>query len=75
MEITGTRSYIKVGMDGRTVKIRGEMLVGGFVAYMDTIIHWEPPYEHIMIDEKDKTEIVRRVIQETKDSDFKIEFE
>ncbi len=75
MEITGTRSYIKVELNGKTVKIKGEMLVGGFVAYKDTIKHWETPYEHILIGEEEQADIINRVIEETKDSDFKIEFE
>lgn len=38
MKITGTSSYIEVELDGKIVKIEGEILVGGFVAYKDTII-------------------------------------
>jgi len=75
MKITGTRSYIDVEIDGKTVQIEGELLKGRFVAYKDTIRHWEPPFEHIMIGEKEKAEIISRVIQETRDSNFKIEFE
>ncbi|WP_139815884.1 Imm74 family immunity protein [Serratia proteamaculans] len=43
MKITGTRSYIKIEIeiDGRTIKIPGEMIVGGFVAYKEGIKKWE----------------------------------
>lgn len=75
MKITGTRSYINVELDGKTVKIEGEMLIGGFVAYKDTIKNWEPPYEHIPITDEEKEDIIKRVIDYTKDSHFVVEFE
>lgn len=63
-------------MDGKTVKIEGEMLIGGFVAYKDTIKkNWEPPYEHIPITDEEKEDIIKRVIDYTKDSHFVVEFE
>ena len=51
------------------------MLVGGFLAYTDTIKNWEPPYEHIKINEKEKHDIIVRVIEKTKNSHFEIIFE
>ncbi|MBY0097951.1 Imm74 family immunity protein [Mesobacillus maritimus] len=60
MKITkfeGTSSYIKVTInDNRIVKIQGEFLVGGFCAYRDTINHWEPPYDDVVMDDKIKDE-------------------
>ena len=32
-KITGTNTYIDVELDDRTVRILGEMIVGGFVCY------------------------------------------
>ena len=32
-KITGTNTYIDVELDGRTARIAGEMIVGGFVCY------------------------------------------
>lgn len=75
MKITGTRSYIKVDLDDKTVKIQGEMIIGGFVADKDTIKNWEPPYEHIPISEEEKEDIIKRVIEYTKNSHFVVEFE
>lgn len=75
MKIKGTSSYITVEIDNKTVKIQGEMLVNGFVAYADTIKHWEPPYQRIEIDENTKAKIIRDVIDETKNSNFVIQFE
>ena len=44
MKITGTMSYIKVEINGKTVKIEGEKGIGGFIAYKNTIRNWEPPF-------------------------------
>ena len=44
MKITGTMSYIKVEIDEKVVKIDGEMIVGGFVAFKNTIKKWESPF-------------------------------
>lgn len=75
MKIHGTSSYITVEFDHRTVKIQGELIVNGFVAYVDTIKHWEPPYDKEEIDENTKAQIIKEIINETKDSNFKILFE
>lgn len=75
MKITGTSSYIEVELDGKVVKIEGEMLVGGFVAYKDTMKYWEPPHDHELIKEEVKKSIVAGVIDKTKNSHFVIEFE
>ena len=75
MKITGTMSYIKVEIDEKVVKIEGEMIVGGFVAFKNTIRNWEPPYENEVIDDKIKKEIVDKVINETKNSHLVITFE
>lgn len=75
MKITGTSSYIKVEIDNKTLKIQGEMLVGGFLAYSDSIKNWESPHDSISIDDATKSEIIKTVINETKNSKFIIEFE
>lgn len=75
LKITGTSSYIKVEVEGKIVKIQGEMLIDGFVAFKDTITKWEPPHDNISIDEETKEKIIEGVIEETKKSKFKIEFE
>lgn len=75
MKITGTSSYIRVQINDRTVRIDGEMMVGGFLAYSDSIKKWEPPYEHEKIDDQMKQGIVEAVLNETQNSPFKIVFE
>jgi hypothetical protein len=75
MKITGTSSYIIVEFDKKTVRIQGERLVNGFLAYSDTINNWEPPYDHLIIDCHTKREIINAVLNESKSSLFKIEFD
>ncbi|OEF99575.1 hypothetical protein BHF71_08490 [Vulcanibacillus modesticaldus] len=75
MKITGTSSYIEVEIDNKTVKIQGEMIVNGFVAYSDTIIHWEPPHEHLTIDSATKDRIIKKITEYSKKTNFKIVFE
>jgi Immunity protein 74 len=75
MKITGTSSYIKVQINDKTVKIEGEMLVNGFLAYSNTIEKWESPYNDLIIDDKTKVEIIKAVINRTSDSNFKIVFD
>lgn len=77
MEITGTRSYMRVHMDdGRIVKVNGELVIGGFVAESNSIKTWEKP-AGVPIDEKTKSYIIKKVLEESaKDSScLKISFE
>lgn len=75
MKIKGTSSYILVEIDGKTVKIQGEMIINGFVAYADTIKHWESPNENESIDEQTKQRIVEEVSAQINDDNYKIIFE
>ncbi len=74
VKITGTHSYIRVDMDGKIVRIPGEMTVGGFVANKNAINEWEEPAGEI-IDEKTRDELIRQVISKTKDLHMVIVFE
>ena len=42
-KITGTNTYIDVELDGRTARIAGEMIVGGFVCYKSSMKNWLVP--------------------------------
>ena len=75
MKITGTMSYIKIELEGKVVKIEGEMIVGGFIAFKNTIRNWEQPYDNEVIDDKMKQKIINKVINETKNSHLVITFE
>lgn len=70
--IKGTRDYIKVFLaDGRSVKIFGEMVVGGFVAEKASIRRWMEP-EGEPISPEDKQEIINAVIDKTKDISYMV---
>ncbi len=75
MKITGTRSYIQIEIDGKVVKVEGEMLIGGFAAEKDSMKHWEPPYEKEWLSEKEKQDIMEQVTETTKGSHMVITFE
>jgi hypothetical protein len=75
IKITGTSSYIKAVFDDKVVKISGEMVVGGFLAYSDTIKNWEAPYDDVEITDEYKSKIIKTIIDQTKNSEFIIEFE
>lgn len=75
IKIKGTLSYVKVWLDKRMVKISGEKVVNGFVAFKDTIREWSEP-EGVPVTEAEKKLIISAVEEKTKDSTFmKIRFE
>lgn len=61
-------------MDEKIVKIPGEMIVGGFVAFKKAIKECEKPAKEI-IDEETKKKLIREVVNKTKDSYMVIIFE
>lgn len=76
MKITGTRSYILVEFDHRTVKIAGELTTTPvFYAEINSIKNWEAPYNKVAVTEEEKQEIIRRVNEESKAGQVKIIFE
>jgi len=74
MEVIITSSNLRVEIAGKAANIQGKLLTDGFLAYTDTMQYWEPPYEAIKIKEKIKAELIRCLIKETKNSNFKITF-
>lgn len=60
--------------DGRAVRILGEMLVDGFVAFKDSIEKWKTP-EGEPISESEKKEIVEAVEAEAKGWKTRVVFE
>ncbi len=73
IKITGTATYIDVEMDGKSVRIQGELVKGGFICDSDSIKNWTVPNEIVMEEEKD--EIIKRVTEKTKGSHMVITFE
>lgn len=74
VKITGSRSFIDVDIDGKEVRIIGEMIVGGFVAYKNSIKEWNKPAGEIINDDT-KNDIIRKVTEKTKNSHMVIVFE
>ena len=76
MKITGTRSYILVEYDYRTLKIEGELTATpAFYADKNSIKFWEKPHDNILITEEEKDEIIDKIIEESKNTGLKIYFE
>jgi len=75
MKITGTSSTINIDFGDRKISLKGELIKGGFVVYIDSIIRWDHPYDYELIDEQTKFKMIHEVTEETKDRDFKIYFE
>ena len=73
-KITGTNTYIDVELDGRTARIAGEMIVGGFVCYKSSMKNWLVP-ENEPLTEDDKKEIIQKVTEKTAGSHMVIPFE
>jgi hypothetical protein len=75
MKITGTRSYILIEYDHRTVKVRGELTTSpAFYADINSMQYWESPYENQLITADEKNAIIQCVL-ENNSPDFKIIFE
>ena len=74
VKIKGSWSYIDVYDGDRVVRIQGEMVVGGFVAYKDSMKNWLVP-EDVPMSEEEKQDIIGKVIEKTKDSHMVISFE
>ncbi|MCR5290556.1 MAG: hypothetical protein K6E51_11225 [Treponema sp.] len=74
VKITGTNTYIDVEIDGKTVRIAGEMIMGGFVCYKHSMTHWLIP-ENEPLTEDDKKHIIDKVTQKTAGSHMVITFD
>lgn len=75
MKITGTRSYIKIEMEGKVLKIAGELTLGGFVADRETIKNWDPPHDGESIDDLLKQKIIDMIVEKSKNSHVVVTFE
>jgi len=59
-----TRSYVRISVGEKTVKVEGEAYAPGygspnFVAYANSIRKWDPPDDAVEIDNETKAEILR----------------
>lgn len=71
-----TPSKMEVIFNDKKLVISGEAtLTPAFYADIASIKNWEPPFDNIPVTEEEKAEIIRRVIEETKDKELKIYFD
>lgn len=76
MKISGTRSYILVEYDHRSIRIQGELTTTpAFYADIASIKNWEPPYEHASVTEEEKEELIRKITEETKHQKVPVYFD
>lgn len=77
MKITGTRSYIIVETEGKSLKIEGELTTTpAFYADKDSIKNWESPHDDIRISEDEKMSLIKKIVQEgKKEGNVKIIFD
>ena len=71
MKITGTNTYVEIETEARTVRFAGELLVGGFVAFIKSarLINGEPLTTEAL------DELVEAIRIKTKGSHMVITFE
>ena len=75
MKITGTRSYMLVEFDSRTVKIKGELTTTpAFYASISSIKNWESPYQDLEISQEEKRALIEKILEHN-NPEFKIIFE
>lgn len=75
-DIKGTRSYVTVYLEDRSIVIQGELtLTPAFYANKNSISKWNEPYQNIVITDKEKDELVQKIIQFTDNLEIKILFE
>ncbi|WP_113674463.1 Imm74 family immunity protein [Vallitalea guaymasensis] len=75
MKITGTSSYVKIKYNGKMVKVLGEMVIGGFVAFKNSMKAWEEPHQLEEFNDEIRNLIIDEVKEYCKDKEFKVEFE
>ena len=73
-KINETKKYIDVEIDGKTARIAGEMIIGGFVCFKSSMKNWLIP-ENEPLTEEDKNEIIQKVTEKTAGSHMVITFE
>ena len=74
MKITGTNSYIVLDIDFSKIKVQVEMVVGGFIAEINTMQQFEPPYENITLTESVKEMYINEAVKKTANSHMIIRF-
>ena len=67
MKITGTRSYIDVEIDGKSIRISGELTTTPvFFANADSIQNWNPPNDSQPITDGERAQLIKIIVEERK---------
>lgn len=75
IKITGTRSYIDVEFDDKTVRIEGELtMIPSFYASIDSIQYWKTTTGMVKINKEERDWIVSEIINHN-NQQFEIIFE
>ncbi|HEM3867888.1 TPA: hypothetical protein U1V35_001107 [Streptococcus suis] len=76
MKISGTKSSITFDLEnGHILRAEGELLVGKkFVVYIDSMTHWEPPFEKDLVSLQDVENIIAIVKSMESENTVHIEF-
>jgi len=80
MIIEISRSHIKMKIREKTITIDGEAYLRGhgspdFVAYSNSIVHWDPPNDNEKIDDQTKIKILEKLKNEMNKRKMTIEIE
>ncbi len=77
MKITGTRSHIRVEIEGKVILINGELTTTpAFYADIKSIKKWESPYDKEKITEEEKAELIKKITEESqKEGRIKVYFD
>lgn len=73
MKITGTKAYVDIEWEGRTLRFWGDMCVNGFAALADTA-EWLPPFESETVSDETRSAIMAAVRKDHRHGALKIKF-
>lgn len=74
MKITGTRSYVVLDIDGWKIKVKGEFIIGGFIAKKESMRKFESPYDNVDLTDAIKIRYIDEAVMKTANSHMVIKF-
>ena len=76
MKITGGRDYMVVDyLNGYSMKIYGELMTDGFLAYRSSMNRWLKPHENEEVSDDTRQQIINDILARENDKTVKIYFE
>jgi len=70
MKITGTKGYVVIEHNGKTARFYGDLCIDGFAAIASTM-KWLPPNDMQVIPDTERIMLMRAVVEELKNNEFK----